>query len=81
MRLYPLANIAARQNRFPEALTVLTGQTALLHEPLIAVVGQHLGPQIGVIACRIAAAEDMGEASFSIGAFTNKNHKVNFLLS
>ena len=81
MRLYPLANIAARQNRFPEALTVLTGQTALLHEPLIAVVGQHLGPQIGVIAFHIAAAEDMGEASFSMGAFTNKNHKVNFLLS
>ncbi|GKN48019.1 hypothetical protein NUKP84_38870 [Klebsiella variicola] len=81
MRLYPLANIAARQNRFPEALTVLTGQTALLHEPLIAVVGQHLGAQIGVIACRIAAAEDMGEASFSMCAFTNKNHKVNFLLS
>ena len=76
MRLYPLANIAARQNRFPEALTVLTGQTALLHKPLIAVVGQHLGPQIGVIA----AAEDMGEASFSICAFTNKNHKVNFYL-
>ncbi|GKK14294.1 hypothetical protein NUKP38_27200 [Klebsiella variicola] len=80
MRLYPLANIAARQNRFPEALTVLTGQTALLHEPLIAVVGQHLGPQIGVITCRIAAAEDMGEASFSMCAFTNKNHKVNFYL-
>jgi hypothetical protein len=58
----------------PEALTVPTGQTTLLHEPVIAVVDQHLGPQIGVISLPHSAAEDMGEAS--IGAFTAKIIKL-----
>src|SRR3546814_816310 len=47
--------VAAREDLVAEDLAVLAGQAAVLLEPFERVVVEHLGPEVGVVAGRVAA--------------------------
>src|ERR1035441_595921 len=56
----------ARKDHFAKALTVGARHSPVLREPVIGIVVQHLAPEIGVIARRVAALPDVGEIGRAI---------------
>jgi len=56
--------VAARQYHLPEPVAIGARQTALLLEPLVRVVIEHLRPQIGVVASRVAAVPNLFSKAF-----------------
>ena len=57
---------AARKDHVAEALAVLARHPAVLLEPGVRVVVEHLGPEIRVVAGRVAAAPDVREVRRAI---------------
>lgn len=56
-----LFRTTASQDVIKERLTGLTVENAFLLKAGIGVRRQYVGPQIAVVACRIAASKDMAE--------------------
>src|SRR6056297_4240165 len=54
-QLHGILAAALGKERIPEMIAVFTRQSTVLLEPLDAVGVQHFTPDVGVIACRIAA--------------------------
>src|ERR1700688_4997410 len=52
---------APRKDHLAEALAVGAGHAAVLPEPVVGVVVDHLAPEVGVVAGRIAARPDVRE--------------------
>src|SRR5262245_50703527 len=53
--------LSARQNHVAEPLPIRAGHPAVLHEPLIRVVREHLAPQIRVVPRRVGVPPDVRE--------------------
>src|SRR5208337_56067 len=62
-----ILSVTAREDHLTEAVAVSTRQAAMFDEPLEGVVGEHLGPKIGVVAGAVAVVSpDVGEIGRAI---------------
>ncbi|MBG9885503.1 hypothetical protein ABE10_02645 [Bacillus toyonensis] len=57
---------AYSQQAFTEAVAVRASEPAVLPEPLDRVGVEHLAPDVGVVACAVAAREDVGEGGCGV---------------
>jgi len=53
--------VAPRENHLAKAVAVGAGKFAVFFEPLIGVIGEHFGPEVGVVACTVSAFPDVAE--------------------
>src|SRR5208337_382484 len=59
--------VTARDDHLAEAVAVSTRQAAMFNEPLEGIVGEHLGPEIGIVAGAVAVTSpDVGEVGRAI---------------
>ncbi len=58
--------ISPREDHLAKAIAVGTGKSAVFVEPLVAIVREHLGPQVGVVAGAVSALPDVAEVSGAI---------------
>src|SRR5467141_4962828 len=61
-----ILRVAAREDHLPEAVPVCAIQPAVLEESFVSVIGQHLGPEVGVVTSAVAATPDVTEVAGSI---------------
>ncbi|KAG1467295.1 hypothetical protein G6F57_013087 [Rhizopus arrhizus] len=62
--------VATREDLVAELLAVGGGQATVLGEPLVGVMVEHFGPEVGVVAGRVATAPDVVEVG---GAVTRRH--------
>ena len=66
VHLLQVFGVATRQHHVAEAIAVGARQAAVVFEPLVRIVVEHLGPQVGVVAGGISAAPDVAEVARTV---------------
>src|SRR5579884_2534300 len=74
-----ILRIAAGEDHLPEFVTILPREAAVLFEPLVGVVIEHLRPEISVVTGGVSAAPNMAEVAGAVAGWNVADPKMRLL--